>query len=98
MLYEIIGISRASTMNEVRDIVRVVGNQILSRGGVIRDVEWMGRAYLPKLISKNQQNHAIGHHFSIVFDGGPGLQMDVHKTLKVDPRMVRATIFKVGGK
>ncbi|KAK9453645.1 hypothetical protein V1511DRAFT_504099 [Dipodascopsis uninucleata] len=96
MLYELVGIARVNSMREVRDIVRTMGLVIIRTGGVVRRMDWLGEQYLPSVIGKHQQLHIAGHHFSILFDSSPKVQNDVYKLLKIDPRMLRVSMFNAG--
>ncbi|KAK9318079.1 hypothetical protein V1524DRAFT_390296 [Lipomyces starkeyi] len=91
MLYELVGIARVSTMKEVRDIVRTMGEIIIKTGGVVRRVDWLGRQFLPNVVGKHQQLHFAGHHFTMLFDSSIKTQRDIYELLRVDARMVRVT-------
>lgn len=100
MLYEIVGIARAvgpTPIKETQDIIRTIGKLIVNNRGVVRKIENMEIRPLPKIMKKNRQSFIVGSHFYIRFDASPGVQSEVFRTLRVDPRMIRSTIVKVGG-
>ncbi|KAK9468940.1 hypothetical protein V1512DRAFT_258266 [Lipomyces arxii] len=95
MLYELVGIARVNTMKEMREIVKTIGSVVINTGGVVRRADWLGRQYLPKVMSKHQQLHFAGHHFFILFDSSIKAQRDIYELLKVDPRMIRVMTVNV---
>ncbi|KAK9463858.1 uncharacterized protein V1516DRAFT_668880 [Lipomyces oligophaga] len=96
MLYEMVGIARAGSMSELRDILRSVGMSIITSGGVVRRVDFMGRQFLPRVTGKYQQLHIAGHHFLVAFDSSPRVQHDILQYLLVDPRMLNISIVNNG--
>lgn len=100
MLYEIVGIARAvgpAPAQETQSIIRTIGKLIINNRGVVRKIENMDIRPLPKIMKKNRQSFIVGSHFYMQFDASPGVQSEVFRTLRVDPRMIRSTIVKVGG-
>ncbi|KAK9479688.1 hypothetical protein V1514DRAFT_304461 [Lipomyces japonicus] len=96
MLYQFIGITRVNTMQEVREIVKTLGKTVINSGGVIRQVDWLGRQFLPRVTGKNQQLHFAGHHFSVIFDSSSRVQQDLLKLFQVDPRFIQVNILNKG--
>lgn len=75
-------------------IVNTVGKLILNNRGVIRDITSLGAKPLPKIISKNQERHFEGYQFMIGFDSSAAVQEELIRTLRKDPRILRANVFK----
>ncbi|KAK4098936.1 hypothetical protein N658DRAFT_430957 [Parathielavia hyrcaniae] len=96
MLYETIGIVRPGSLSEVKEIVLTAGQLILRQGGVIRDISNWGIFHLPRAVSRSQMRYTKGHYFVLRYDAGIATHQDVTKTLRVDPRVIRAGGVKLG--
>ena len=71
---------------------------VLNGGGVVRRLENWDRMLLPRRIRKHQTFYERGHYFLMRFDANPRTQMMLRNTLGMDPRMVKFSVVKVGGK
>ncbi|GAD95073.1 mitochondrial 37S ribosomal protein YmS16 [Paecilomyces variotii No. 5] len=98
MLYELIAVVRPGSLNEVREIARNAGIQVLRSGGVVRGYTNWGTFRLPKPTTKHQARYTEGHHFIMRFDSSGAVQKAVRRTLGLDPRMVRFSVVKLGEK
>ncbi|PYH46349.1 mitochondrial 37S ribosomal protein bS6m [Aspergillus saccharolyticus JOP 1030-1] len=98
MLYELIAIVRPGSLQEVREIARTAGIQVLRSGGVVRGYTNWGPFRLPKPTTKHQARYTEGHHFIMRFDSSGPVQEAVQRTLKLDPRMIRFSVVKLGDK
>ncbi|KAL1862381.1 hypothetical protein Plec18167_009377 [Paecilomyces lecythidis] len=98
MLYELIAVVRPGSLNEVREIARNAGIQVLRSGGVVRGYTNWGTFRLPKPTTKHQARYTEGHHFIMRFDSSGAVQKAVRRTLGLDPRMVRFSVVKLGQK
>ncbi|KAH8899015.1 ribosomal protein S6 [Thozetella sp. PMI_491] len=96
MLYEVIGIVRPGNVAEVKEIVLAAGQLVLRQGGVIRDIANWGTFLLPKPITRHEMRHTRGHYFVMRFDSGVRTQEEVHSTLRLDPRIIRASSVRLG--
>jgi len=47
-------------------------------------------------VSRHQVQHTKGHYFIMRYDAGIKTHQEVKETLKVDPRIIRATGVKLG--
>lgn len=98
MYYELLAISRIldpqQMAKEAKKIVSTIGKLILNNRGVIRDVTSMGPRVLPKVISKDQERHFQGYHFLMGFDVSSSVQQELLRTLRRDPRVLRANIIR----
>ncbi|MCJ1461947.1 hypothetical protein MMC07_000547 [Pseudocyphellaria aurata] len=97
MLYEMIAVVRVGKVADVKDIVRMAGNMILSSGGVIRGITNWGPYLLAKPKVRAQVLHDSGHHVIMRFDCSPKAQEMVRKSVAIDPRMLRCGVVKLGG-
>jgi small subunit ribosomal protein S6 len=80
-------------------IAKTTGSLILNSGGVVRGITNWGTFLLPKPIRK--QGGALyhqGHYFIVRFDSSSRTQHSVRKTLRLDPRMLRFSVVKMGSK
>jgi small subunit ribosomal protein S6 len=77
-------------------IVLTAGQLILKQGGVIRDISNWGIFHLPRAVSLHQTRYTKGHYFVMRYDAGIRTHQDVTKTLRVDPRVIRAGGVKLG--
>ncbi|KAL4875357.1 hypothetical protein BJY04DRAFT_202280 [Aspergillus karnatakaensis] len=98
MLYELIAIVRPGSLNEVREIARNAGIQVLRSGGVVRGYTNWGVFRLTKPLTRHQARYSEGHHFVMRFDSAAPVQNAVRRTLSLDPRMVRFAVVKLGDK
>ncbi|KZF26753.1 hypothetical protein L228DRAFT_258136 [Xylona heveae TC161] len=98
MLYELIAICRPGNLAEVRDIARTAGSLVLNNGGVVRGFTNWGPFLLPKPLHVHQATHSRGHYFIMRFDSSANTQHMVRRTLKLDPRMIRFGMVKMGSK
>ncbi|CUM46289.1 uncharacterized protein AC631_00100 [Debaryomyces fabryi] len=98
MYYELMAISRISdplkTNKEATKIVSTLGKLILNNRGIIRDITSLGPRTLPKIVSKDQERHFQGYHFLMGFDVSSNVQQELLRTLRRDPRVLRANIIK----
>ncbi|EGV63458.1 mitochondrial ribosomal small subunit component [Yamadazyma tenuis] len=98
MYYELMAVARITDginkHKEAMKIASTVGKLILNNRGVIRDITSMGPKFLPKIISKNQERHFEGYHFLMGFDVSSTVQQELLRTLRKDPRVLRASIIK----
>ena len=98
MYYELMAISRISdplkSNKEASRIASTIGRLILNNRGIIRDITSLGPRYLPKIVSKDQERHFKGYHFILGFDVSTNVQQELLRTLRRDPRILRANIIK----
>lgn len=98
MYYELFAISRISdplkANKEATKIVSTLGKLILNNRGIIRDITSMGAKPLTKIISKDQERHFQGYQFMMGFDVSSTVQQELLRTLRRDPRILRANIIK----
>ncbi|ODV67426.1 ribosomal protein S6 [Hyphopichia burtonii NRRL Y-1933] len=98
MYYELFAISRITdplrSNREVKNIATTVGRLILNNRGVIREITNLGPRPLPKIMSKEQERHFQGYHFLMGFDASATVQHELLRTIRKDPRILRASIIK----
>ena len=98
MYYELFAIARITdplpVTKEATKIASTVGKLILNNRGIIRDITSLGAKPLPKIISKEQERHFQGYHFLMGFDSSSKVQAQLLRTLRKDPRILRASIIK----
>lgn len=87
----------ASRTNANR-IARSTGQQILQNKGVIRGLANWGQFDLPHPTTKHQTQHYTGHYFIMQFDSSSATQSQITRSLRLDPRMIRHSIVKIGDK
>lgn len=98
MYYELFAIARITdpshTSKEAVKIASTIGKMILNNRGVIRDITSMGPRALPKIMTKEQEKYFNGFHFLMGFDVSANVQTHLLRTLRNDPRILRANIIK----
>ena len=77
-------------------IARITGRTILNRNGVIRNIVNMGLLQLPQKTKAHSSIHVEGHYFLMRFYSGPSVIRDIARHLKLDPRMIRHNVVKLG--
>ncbi|KAG4300710.1 hypothetical protein PCANB_002957 [Pneumocystis canis] len=99
VLYELLCIAKADLkLKNLRELVKTLGSTIINKGGIIREFEDWGNMILPKKIKKYQEIHYEGHHWTMLFDSNPQTQLEINKILKLDPRIIRHSIIKLGSR
>ncbi|KAK6333446.1 hypothetical protein TWF718_011257 [Orbilia javanica] len=96
MLYELLGAVRPGSLMEIKEVIKTVGMQVLTNGGIVRGINNWDTTFLPKKIRKHQATHTQGHYFLMRFDCDPATQKIVRETLGVDPRMLKFSVVKMG--
>ncbi|KAM5476244.1 mitochondrial ribosomal small subunit component [Microsporum audouinii] len=96
MLYELVAIVRQGSLQEVKDIARTLGLQVIRSGGVVRGYTNWGPFTLPRPTTKHQVKNSVGHHFIMRFDASAPVQKEMRRTLGLDPRMIRYSVVKLG--
>ncbi|GMG40412.1 unnamed protein product [Ambrosiozyma monospora] len=99
MLYELIAIARISAPEalhaEAKDLASTIGKLIIRNNGVVREINSLGAKPLPKIITKANERHFQGSHFTMLFDSSVGVQREILRSLKNDPRVIRANLMRV---
>ncbi|ODV58421.1 mitochondrial 37S ribosomal protein bS6m ASCRUDRAFT_39467 [Ascoidea rubescens DSM 1968] len=102
MLYELVALARstspyytAASYKDAKDVAFNLGSLIIKNRGVVRDVYSLGVGSLPKRMRKNQEWYFQGAAFSILFDSSIGVQKEILRSLKLDPRILRSSIFRI---
>ena len=114
VLYELICITRSSLPEAtLREIAKTAGSQVVQNGGVVRSVANWGVRPLPKPVKKYQATYDDGNYMVMKFDTNRAsppcvwrtktnqtarVQKDVSLTIKLDPRVLRHSIVKLGDK
>ncbi|KAF2667227.1 37S ribosomal protein-like protein Mrp17 [Microthyrium microscopicum] len=98
MLYELISVVRPGSIREAKDIARTAGTIILQRGGVVRGLTNWGVFALPKPMraSAGAQKHHAGQYFIMRFDASAKAQDTMKAMLKMEPRLLRFSVVKLG--
>ena len=68
----------------------------MNRNGVIRDMVNLGVLQLPQRTRAHSAWHVAGHYFTMRFYSSPYVLKDIDRHLRVDPRMVRHNVIKLG--
>ncbi|KAG4304734.1 hypothetical protein PORY_001787 [Pneumocystis oryctolagi] len=99
VLYELLCISKTNLkLRDLHELIKASGSVIVDKGGIIRKFEDWGNIVLPKKIKKHQQIHYEGHHWTMLFDSNPHTQFEMSRILKLDTRVIRYSIIKLGAK
>ncbi|KAG2186300.1 hypothetical protein INT43_002738 [Umbelopsis isabellina] len=97
--YELVCIARSNlAKTNMHDLLKTSASQVLDKGGVVRGFENWGSRNLPHRIKRHQQYFDSGHYWLMHFDANPGTVQDLGKKLRVDPRVLRHTVVKLGSK
>lgn len=99
MYYELFAITRIHdpvAMNkEATKVASTVGKLILNNRGLVRNITSLGPRPLPKIMTKDREQHFQGYHFVMGFDSSSAVQQELFRTLRRDPRILRCSIIKV---
>lgn len=81
--YETILIVRPGSASNTRKLIRMMGNSIVHREGVIRGVKILGdRIMSRRLFTKRKEPHWVGRYIQILHDNHPSLIDDLRKEAK----------------
>jgi small subunit ribosomal protein S6 len=79
-------------------IASSIGSQVLSSRGVIRGLSNWGQFDLPRPTTKHQNQNFQGHYFVMQFDSSVSVQDTIKRQLRLDPRMIRFSVVRIGDK
>ncbi|VEU23721.1 DEKNAAC104895 [Brettanomyces naardenensis] len=99
MLYELVAIARISNPlsvhTEAKELASTIGKLVIRNKGVVREIVSLGAKPLPKIMKKANERHFQGSHFLMLFDSSSAVQREILRSLKNDPRVIRANVIKV---
>ncbi|QPG72992.1 mitochondrial ribosomal small subunit component [Brettanomyces nanus] len=99
MLYELVAIARISDPlalhTEAKELASTIGKLVIQNKGVVREIVSLGAKPLPKIMKKANERHFQGSHFLMLFDSSSAVQREILRSLKNDPRVIRANVIKV---
>ncbi|KAI9461256.1 ribosomal protein S6, partial [Lactarius psammicola] len=81
---------------QIKGLVRLAATHILGNGGVVRGIQYWGTETLPQRMRSHGASHDHGDYWTMHFDASPEKQKSLSKLLRRDPRVVRATVLKMG--
>ncbi|CAL1707494.1 unnamed protein product [Somion occarium] len=82
----------------IRDLVRSSAVQVMSQGGVVRNIASWGTQVLPQRMRRHKQIYNIGDYWTMTFDASPRSLHQLNASLRRDPRVIRWTMLKQGEK
>lgn len=99
MYYELFAIARiqdpVAMSKEATKVASTVGRLILNNRGLVRNITSLGPRPLPKIITKDREQHFQGYNFVMAFDSSSAVQQELFRTLRRDPRILRCSIIKI---
>ncbi|KAG0222582.1 30S ribosomal protein S6 [Mortierella sp. GBAus27b] len=99
VFYELFCISRARLVEaNLKDLVKQTSLIVMNKGGVVRNLKPLGEKQLPYRIKKHQEYHVQGFQWTMQFDANPTALNELNKRLKVDPRVLRHAVIRLGSK
>ncbi|KAF9542888.1 hypothetical protein KI688_006204 [Linnemannia hyalina] len=99
VFYELFCISRTRLVEaNLKDLVKQTSLIVMNKGGVVRNLKPLGEKQLPYRIRKHQEHHVQGYQWLMQFDANPTVVNELNKRLKVDPRVLRHAVIRLGSK
>ncbi|KAK3815297.1 MAG: 30S ribosomal protein S6 [Benniella sp.] len=99
VFYELFCISRTRLVEaNLKDLVKQTSLIVMNKGGVVRSLKPLGEKQLPYRIRKHQEYHVQGFQWTMHFDSNPSAITELNKRLKVDPRVLRHAVIRLGSK
>lgn len=99
MYYELFAITRihdpVAMSREASKVASTVGKLILNNRGLVRNITSLGPRPLPKIMTKDREQHFQGFHFVMGFDSSSAVQQELVRTLRRDPRILRCSVVKI---
>ncbi|TFY77515.1 hypothetical protein EWM64_g6497 [Hericium alpestre] len=80
----------------IKDLVRSSALHVMNNGGVVRGVKFWGTQVLPNKMRRNRVIHTHGDYWTMHFDASPDNQKNLARIMRKDPRVIRATMLKMG--
>ncbi|CAO3683360.1 unnamed protein product [Umbelopsis vinacea] len=98
--YELVCISRSSLVkNNLSDLLKTSALQVLDKGGVVRGFEnWAAALFPTELRDISNISTLDSTYWLMHFDANPATVQELGKKLRVDPRVLRHTVVKLGSK
>ncbi|ETW80349.1 hypothetical protein HETIRDRAFT_243963, partial [Heterobasidion irregulare TC 32-1] len=82
----------------IKELVRQSAKHVLDQGGVVRGLKYWGTQTLPQRMRSHKFYHNYGDYWTMHFDASPESQKALRSVLRKDPRVIRATVLKMGEK
>jgi small subunit ribosomal protein S6 len=82
-------------------VARTAGSLVLRHNGVIRGLTNWGTFHLPmpaRTARKGGTRHHAGHYFVLRFDASARAQHELRRTFGLEPRLLRFSVVRMGGK
>ncbi|KAF8976735.1 hypothetical protein BGZ46_008028 [Entomortierella lignicola] len=98
VFYELFCTSRTLVEVNLKDLVKQTSLIVMNKGGVVRNLKPLGEKRLPYRIRKHQEYHMNGYQWLMQFDANPTVVNELNKRLKVDPRVLRHAVIRLGSK
>ncbi|KZV69555.1 hypothetical protein PENSPDRAFT_580766 [Peniophora sp. CONT] len=80
----------------IKELVRRSALHVMDGGGVVRGFRYWGLKTLPQKTHKQKAIHTHGDYWTMHFDASPDNQRGLHRLLRKDPSVVRASMLKMG--
>ncbi|KAK4052975.1 hypothetical protein OIO90_004099 [Microbotryomycetes sp. JL221] len=98
-LYELVCIAaRNSALAPIRALTTTASSLIVKNGGVVRTFDYWGNRHLPQPFKRGQDSPkaVAGDYWTMKFDANPPTVAALRDRLRLDPRVLRWTVLKVG--
>ncbi|KAI0051170.1 hypothetical protein FA95DRAFT_1554742 [Auriscalpium vulgare] len=82
----------------IKELARQCGLHVMNAGGVVRGFRYWGTQTLPQRTRRNKIHFNHGDYWTMHFDASPTNQRSLARILRKDPRVIRATMLKLGEK
>lgn len=78
---------------ELKTVLKRTSDYIFDKGGIIRNLNYLGFKDTPYKISKNKLPHRSAHYFVFKFDAPPSKLFDLKSESDLDVDIIRCRIF-----
>ncbi|KAM0792054.1 hypothetical protein ACM66B_004761 [Microbotryomycetes sp. NB124-2] len=98
-LYELVCVAaHADKLAPIRSLTTTASSLIVKNGGVLRTFDYWGKRQLPQPFYRGQDEPKAlnGHYWTMRFDANPPTVAALNDRLRLDPRVMRYTVLKIG--
>ncbi|KAG5680135.1 hypothetical protein PVAND_009660 [Polypedilum vanderplanki] len=93
--YELALMLRTMSRPEIVTTLKRTTEAIFSKGGFLRQLDYLGDKQLPYRVHKNSQKHFTGSAFIVTFDVSPKKLDDLLEEYTRDVDILKRSIFKI---
>lgn len=80
----------------MNSLLKATAGAVMNNGGVVRQFKNYGEKDLPFVMKRHGSYHAHGRTWLMLFDANPSAVSLLDRQLRLDARVIRSTVVKLG--